>query len=83
MEPITASPRKAFRSGRSQIDREASEGARRHQTSGGSKERFTFLAEFVMNDNPVSSKLTQERPGWKPTHTGLLADLNQADYFKS
>ena len=47
------------------------------------KKQFTFLAEFVMKDNPTSSKLTQERLGWKPTQPGLLADLDQADYFKS
>jgi nucleoside-diphosphate-sugar epimerase len=45
------------------------------------KKQFTFLAEFVMKDNPTSSKLTQERLGWKPTQPGLLADLDQADYF--
>ena len=45
------------------------------------KKQFTFLAEFVMKDNPTSSKLTQQRLGWKPTQPGLLADLDQADYF--
>jgi hypothetical protein len=40
------------------------------------------LAKFVEKDNPTSSKLTQERLGWKPTHPGLLADLDQADYFE-
>jgi nucleoside-diphosphate-sugar epimerase len=39
---------------------------------------FGFLGSFVAADNPVSSKLTQERLGWRPTQTGLLADLEEA-----
>jgi nucleoside-diphosphate-sugar epimerase len=46
------------------------------------EKQFSFLAQFVLKDNPTSSKLTQQRLGWKPTHPGLLADLDQADYFK-
>jgi nucleoside-diphosphate-sugar epimerase len=46
------------------------------------EKQFTFLAQFVAKDNPTSSKLTQERLNWKPTHPGLLADLDQTDYFK-
>ncbi len=45
--------------------------------------QFSFLAPFISMDNPTSSKLTQERLGWKPTQPGLLADLDQADYFKA
>jgi nucleoside-diphosphate-sugar epimerase len=45
--------------------------------------QFGFLAPFVPRDNPTSSKLTQERLGWLPTQPGLLADLDQADYFKA
>lgn len=44
--------------------------------------QFSFLAPFIPIDNPTSSKLTQERLGWSPAQTGLLADLDQADYFK-
>jgi nucleoside-diphosphate-sugar epimerase len=44
--------------------------------------QFSFLAPFIPADNPTSSKLTQERLGWRPTHAGLLADLDQAGYFK-
>jgi nucleoside-diphosphate-sugar epimerase len=44
--------------------------------------QFSFLAPLIPMDNPTSSKLTQERLGWKPTQPGLLADLEQADYFK-
>jgi nucleoside-diphosphate-sugar epimerase len=43
--------------------------------------QFSFLAPFIPMDNPASSKLTQERLGWKPTQPGLLTDLNQAGYF--
>jgi nucleoside-diphosphate-sugar epimerase len=45
--------------------------------------QFGFLSPFVPVDNPTSSRLTQERLGWLPTHPGLLADLDQANYFKS
>jgi nucleoside-diphosphate-sugar epimerase len=43
--------------------------------------QFGFMSLFVGIDNPVSSRLTQERLGWKPTGRGLLADLDAADYF--
>ena len=45
--------------------------------------QFSFLSPFVPVDNPTSSKLTQERLGWRPTGPGLFADLDQADYFKA
>jgi nucleoside-diphosphate-sugar epimerase len=44
--------------------------------------QFGFLAPLIPTDNPTSSQLTQGRLGWKPTQPGLLADLDQADYFK-
>jgi nucleoside-diphosphate-sugar epimerase len=53
------------------------------KTTEQAKKQFTFLTEFVAKDNPTSSQLTQERLGWKPTHPGLLTDLDQADYFTS
>jgi hypothetical protein len=34
-------------------------------------------------DNPASSKLTQERLGWRPTHPGLIPDLGSAEQFRS
>ena len=52
------------------------------KTPAEAEKQFSFLAQFVAKDNPTSSKLTQERVGWKPTQPGLLADLDQADYFK-
>lgn len=45
--------------------------------------QFSFLASFIPRDNPTSSKFTQERLGWRPTEAGLLADLNEADYFNA
>jgi nucleoside-diphosphate-sugar epimerase len=38
--------------------------------------QFSFLASFIPMDNPTSSRLTQERLGWKLTLPGLLADLD-------
>ena len=32
-------------------------------------------------DDPTSSALTQERLGWRPIHTGLIADLEEGHYF--
>lgn len=42
---------------------------------------FGWFAAFTGLDCPASSKLTQERLGWHPTHTGLISDLDQARYF--
>jgi nucleoside-diphosphate-sugar epimerase len=44
---------------------------------------FGFLSPFIALDNPTSSRLTQERLGWSPTQTGLLADLDNGDYFNA
>ena len=44
--------------------------------------QFSFLSLFIPVDNPSSSKLSQERLGWRPTQPGLLSDLDQSDYFK-
>ncbi len=44
---------------------------------------FGWLARFAEIDRPTSSTQTQERLGWRPTHPGLLADLDQAHYFES
>jgi nucleoside-diphosphate-sugar epimerase len=42
---------------------------------------FTFLAGFVGADNPTSSALTQELLDWRPTHPGLIEDLEEGHYF--
>ncbi len=47
-------------------------------------EHFGWFAQFAQIDSPASSKLTQERLGWKATQPGLLADLEHSDgYFAS
>jgi nucleoside-diphosphate-sugar epimerase len=44
---------------------------------------FGWFAGFLGMDVPASAKLTEEWLGWKPTHHGLVADLEQGHYFKS
>ena len=38
---------------------------------------FGWMAMFAANDVPASSRLTQERLGWRPTGPGLIADLER------
>ena len=42
---------------------------------------FTWLADFLALDSPVSSTLTRELTGWQPTHPGLIEDLEKGHYF--
>jgi len=44
---------------------------------------FGWLAMFVGRDSPASSAQTQKRLGWQPTGPGLIADLEQMNYFAS
>jgi nucleoside-diphosphate-sugar epimerase len=44
---------------------------------------FGWLAMFIGRDSPASSALTQKRLGWHPTGPGLIADLEQMNYFTS
>jgi hypothetical protein len=44
---------------------------------------FGWLAMFVARDSPASSVQTQKRLGWQPTGPGLIADLEQMNYFAS
>ncbi|HYZ74532.1 MAG TPA: SDR family oxidoreductase [Chthoniobacterales bacterium] len=44
---------------------------------------FGWLAMFVGRDSRASSALTQKRLGWHPTGPGLIADLEQMNYFAS
>jgi nucleoside-diphosphate-sugar epimerase len=46
-------------------------------------EHFGWFANFAGLDCPASSQLTRESLGWRPTHTGLLADLEKGTYFKN
>jgi nucleoside-diphosphate-sugar epimerase len=42
---------------------------------------FGWLGTFFALDVAASSMLTQRQLGWRPTHQGLLADLEQGHYF--
>jgi nucleoside-diphosphate-sugar epimerase len=45
---------------------------------------FGWFAHFAALDCPASSKLTQDRLGWRPTQPGLIADLEHSTvYFKA
>ena len=46
-------------------------------------EHFGFLGHFFSADMPASSKLTQERLGWRPRQPGLIADLDHPRYFQA
>ena len=43
--------------------------------------QFSFLAPFVLADNPASSDITQQQLGWQPKEKGLIADLDHQRYF--
>jgi nucleoside-diphosphate-sugar epimerase len=43
---------------------------------------FGWLAHFAVMDSPASSERTRELLGWQPTQTGLIADLDAAQYFE-
>jgi nucleoside-diphosphate-sugar epimerase len=45
-------------------------------------EHFGWLGVFAGLDMPASSRLTQQRLDWRPTHTGLLDDLDHARDFE-
>jgi len=46
-------------------------------------DHFGWLARFASIDAPASSTRTQELLGWRPTHPGLLADLDHEYYFEN
>lgn len=43
---------------------------------------FGWFAQMVMIDCPASSKFTQQNLHWKPTHSTLLADIENGVYTK-
>jgi len=43
---------------------------------------FGFLGHILGIDGPASSKLTQERLGWRPVQPGLIPDLDRPNYFE-
>jgi nucleoside-diphosphate-sugar epimerase len=46
-------------------------------------DHFGWFAAFAGLDCPASSKLTQERLGWRPVQTTLLTDLERGSYFNT
>ena len=40
-----------------------------------------MLVHLLSTDMPASSTITQELLGWKPTHPGLIEDIDQGHYF--
>ncbi len=52
------------------------------KTAQEAAEHFGWMARFVGMDASASSVLTQLRLGWQPTQPGLLADLEDGDYFQ-
>ena len=40
-----------------------------------------MLVHILSIDMPASSTITQELLGWKPTHPGLIEDIEQGHYF--
>jgi nucleoside-diphosphate-sugar epimerase len=49
----------------------------------GAANHFGWFAHFAGLDCPASSKLTQERLGWRPRQPGLIPDLDRARYFET
>ena len=43
---------------------------------------FDWMGRFASLDMAASNALTQQRLSWKPTHKGLLTDLEEGTYFK-
>jgi nucleoside-diphosphate-sugar epimerase len=43
---------------------------------------FGWLGAFLSADMPASSALTRQRLGWEPSHSGLVADLDEGHYFR-
>jgi len=52
-------------------------------TAAEASDYFSFLVDFAQIDNPTSSALTQERLGWQPQGSGLIADIEQGHYFNN
>jgi nucleoside-diphosphate-sugar epimerase len=40
-----------------------------------------MLVHLLSTDMPASSTITQDLLGWKPTHPGLIEDIEQGHYF--
>ena len=46
-------------------------------------EHFGWIGRFFAVDVPASSAITQAKLGWRPTHHGLIEDLDQGHYFQA
>jgi nucleoside-diphosphate-sugar epimerase len=46
-------------------------------------EHFGFLGMMVGLDIPASSAITRDLTGWRPTHPGLVEDLEQDFYYRA
>ena len=53
------------------------------KTPAEAADHFGWMARFVGLDMPATSALTQQALDWHPTHKGLLADLEEGQYFAS
>ena len=40
-----------------------------------------MLVPLLGTDMPASSTITQELLGWRPTHPGLIEDIDEGHYF--
>jgi nucleoside-diphosphate-sugar epimerase len=47
------------------------------------EDHFSWLGRFFAADAPASNALTRELMDWKPSHPGLVEDLDQGYYFAS
>jgi nucleoside-diphosphate-sugar epimerase len=45
-------------------------------------DHFGWIGHFLSFDNPTSSRVTQERLGWRPTQPGLIPDIDRPSYFE-
>ena len=52
------------------------------KSPGEAAAHFGWFAHFAAIDSPAERR-TRELLGWQPTQPGLIADLDQADYFES
>jgi len=44
-------------------------------------EHFGWFSHFAALDCPALSEKTQQTLGWRPTHVGLITDLQRGTYF--
>jgi nucleoside-diphosphate-sugar epimerase len=44
---------------------------------------FGWIGQFFAADAPASNAVTRRLLGWKPSHPGLIADLEAGHYFRA